>query len=175
MEMMEQLNGAIVGSEYTSFDGVNDYIIGNSNLSISGDAELTMSAWIYWNGSAWSTNWPSAMGNNSTGTTNQGLSMTFKTGRPALDFWDKRWSAINSLNIKTWYHIVVTKTPGLISNTSKIYVNGLEVSGELIGTDSTPNITNSPSIIGRLDSTRWFNGSISNKLKVWNRALCSRS
>jgi len=35
-------------------------------------------------------------------------------GRPALDFWNRRFQATNALNVQTWYHIAVTKTPGTI-------------------------------------------------------------
>jgi hypothetical protein len=49
-------------------------------------------------------------------------------------------------------------------------VNGQEVAGTTEGTNEIPNIIDSPLIVGRLDSTRWFNGKINN-VSVYNRAL----
>ncbi len=155
-----------------NFDGTDDYVYGASNLGISGDVEFTMCAWVYWAGDNWSSNYPSFMGNNSTGVTNQGLSFTVNSGRPAIDFWVNRFRATNALSVKTWYHICGTKTPGIIGSTSKIYVDSKLVSGAVEGTNTTPNITNSVSIIGRLDATRWFNGKIDDA-KFFNYALTS--
>ena len=150
-------------------DGVNDFIISANNLGISGNAEFTMCSWIRWRGN-WSSDFPSFMGNNSTGFTNQGLSFTVRDGRPAVDFWVNRFRASNALNTNTWYHVCGTKTPGIISATTKLYVDGVEVSGAVEGTDTTPNITASPAVIGRLDATRWFSGFI-DESRFYNRAL----
>ncbi|MEN9622071.1 MAG: hypothetical protein RLZZ67_505 [Candidatus Parcubacteria bacterium] len=128
-----------------------------------------MCSWIKWNG-AWSSDYPSFMGNNSTGVTNQGLSFTVRDGRPAIDFWVNRFRADNALLINTWYHVCGTKTPGLISATSKLYVNGGLVTGAVEGSDTTPNITASPAILGRLDATRWFKGVV-DESRYYNRAL----
>lgn len=142
------------------FDGSNDYVIGTSNLGISGNAAFSMCAWIKWGGSSWSTDYPSFMGNNSTGSANTGLSFTIRQGRPAIDFWNNRWRASEPLLVNTWYHICGTKEAGQISTTSKIFVNGILVSGAVEGSNSTPNITNSPPVVGRLDATRYFQGVI---------------
>ncbi|MDP4009584.1 MAG: DUF2341 domain-containing protein [Candidatus Shapirobacteria bacterium] len=143
-----------------SFNGANNYILGTNNLGISGNAEFTMCAWMKWIGISWPSDYPSFMGNNSTGSTNNGLSFTVYQGRPAIDFWVNRWRASNALSLNTWYYVCGTKTAGTISTTSKIYVNGQLVSGAVEGTDTTPNITDSPPVIGRLDGTRWFQGLI---------------
>ena len=153
-----------------NFDGTDDYVVGESNLGISGDAELTMMAWMKWTGSSWPSNWPSIMGNNSTGVTGAGLSLTMYNGQPAIDFYGKRVRADNALDINTWYHIVVTKKPGTLLANSKIYVNGEEVVVHLEGTDTAPNITDSSPVIGRLDATRWFEGQI-DEAKFFNYAL----
>ena len=158
-----------VTGQALNFDGVNDYVISTNNLAISGNAEFTMCSWIKWNG-AWSGDYPSFMGNNSTGATNQGLSFTVQSGRPAIDFWVNRFRANSALSIDTWYHICGTKTPGLISATSKLYVNGGLVAGAVEGSDTTPNITAAPAVIGRLDGSRWFKGII-DESRYYNRAL----
>ena len=149
-----------ISGKARSFNGTSDYFISNNNLNIYGNAEFTMCAWIKWTGNNWSSNWPSFMGNDSTGITNQGLSFTIKEGRPAIDFFNNRYRSTNALNVKSWYYICGTKTPGVISSTSKIYVNGVLVAGAIEGTDATPNINDAPAILGRLDNTRYFQGLI---------------
>lgn len=152
------------------FDGQNDYAVSSANLGLSGDTSFTMCSWIKWTGTIWSNDYAGIMGNNSTNVENQGLSLTIKNGQPALDFWNRRWRATSSLPVNKWYFICATKTPGNISTTSTIYVNGQIVSAALEGTDGTPNITDSSAIIGRADSTRNFTGII-DEARVYNRAL----
>lgn len=153
------------------FDGIDDFVIGTSNLGISGDAEFTLQAWVYWNG-AFIATFPGAIGNNSTGTTGRGLSMNFADGRPALDFWSVRVRATNAIIANQWTHITAVKKPGLISTTTKLYVNGIEVSWVGEGTDTNPNIIDSTFLVGTLQNaaTRFFSGSIGIS-KVFNRAL----
>ena len=153
-----------------TFDGVDDFVLGVSNLGISGNASLSISYFARWDGATFSGDFPSGVGNNSTGTTNTGLSTTWNGGRIALDFWVNRFRANTPLSVQKWYHVSFTKIPGLISSTSKLYVNGQEVAGAVEGTDTTPNILDSPFVIGRLDATRWFNGKISNT-QIYNKAL----
>lgn len=152
------------------FDGVDDYIIGNTNLGISGDTEFSICYWAMWNGANFSTDYPSGFGNNTTSIGNSGLSTTWQNGRIALDFWNNRYRANTSLQVQKWYYVCFTKTPGLIGSTTKIYSNSVELSGSVEGTNTSPNIIDSPFVIGRLDSTRLFNGKISN-VQVYNRAL----
>lgn len=152
------------------FDGVNDFVLGSSNLNISGNATFSICYWARWNGTSFSGDYPSGVGNNSTGNTNQGLSTTWNGGRIALDFWVNRFRATVALNVQTWYYVCFTKTAGLIGSTSKLYANGQEYAGAVEGTDTTPNITLSTFVVGRLDATRWFNGNIAN-VQIYNRAL----
>lgn len=152
------------------FDGSNDYITGSSNLNIPGNALFSICYWATWDDTTFSTNYPSAVGNNSTGVTNIGLSTTWQNGRIALDFWNNRFRAVNSLTTQTWYYVCFTKMPGIISTTTKLYVNSNEVAGAVEGSDVSPNISDSPFVIGRLDNTRYFKGRITN-VKIYNRAL----
>jgi hypothetical protein len=155
---------------YITFDGVDDYVLGGSNLGISGDTSLSISYFARWDGASFSTNFPSGVGNNTVSNTNRGLSTTWSNGRIALDFWVNRFRATSALIVQTWYYVVFTKSPGLIGSTSKLYVNGKEVAGAVEGTNTTPNILDSPFVVGRLDSTRWFNGRISSS-QIYNRTL----
>jgi prepilin-type N-terminal cleavage/methylation domain-containing protein len=153
-----------------SFDGNDDYILTESSAGISGDASFSLCSWVKWTGTSWSSDYPSFMGNTSTGTTGRGMSFTLKDGRPALDFWNNRFRATNALLTGTWYHICATKTPGAISSHTILYVNGNEVSGVLEGTDTPPDIIDSQTVIGRLDETRLFWGLLDD-VRIYNRAL----
>lgn len=161
--------GGFDGNGAYRFDGVDDFISGTTNIGIVGDAEFTISYWAKWNGSAWSTDFPSGVGSNSTGVSNRGLCTTWSSGRIALDFWNSRFRATQALNVNTLYHVSFVKQKGAISNT-QLFVNGIGVSGAVEGTNSVPDIIDSVVIVGRTDSTRWFNGEICN-VKIFNRAL----
>jgi len=173
------VNGATQGSsgkigDAYEFDGSDDFLKGVQNLGISGDAELTMCAWIKWNGNSWNSDFPSFMGNNTTRASDEGLSFTVKEGRPAIDFWSNRWRADNALNVKQWYHVCGTKTPGMVdAQNSAVYVDGNEVAASAESSD-TPNISDSPLIVGRLedDSSRYFDGLI-DEVRYLDRAVSS--
>lgn len=155
-------------NNYLKFDGVDDYVLSTNNLGLSGDTALTMCAVAAWDGDSWLSDWPSYMGITSA-SSYAGLSMTMNGGQPALDFWNYRYRADNALSVKQIYQICLVKEPGSINTTSKIYVNGQEVTGTGNST-SSPSIVNSQAVVGRLDSTRWANARIYN-IKYYNRAL----
>ena len=165
--LQERGRGSIV------FDGVDDYVLGASNLNISGDPAFSICYWAIWDDSTFSSNYPSGVGSNSTGVVNQGLSTTWSSGRIALDFWNNRFRANNALNVQTWYYVCFTKIPGLIGSTCKLYANAQEYVGAVENTNASPNITNSPFVVGRLDATRWFKGRIS-AVQIYNRALSAQ-
>ncbi len=159
-----------------NFNGSTNYIVGSQNLGISGDATLTLSLWV--KASQWYSNYAAPISIQRYATA-QGLSMTLYGGRPALDFYQKRFKADNALSTAEWHFVVMTKTPGLIASTSKIYVDGSLVTGAAyfdVGGDQSPNITDSKPEMGRLDvnlgggTYAYFNGIIDD-VRVYNRAL----
>lgn len=159
-----------------NFNGSSNYIVGSQNLGISGDATLTLSLWV--KASQWYSNYAAPISIQRYATA-QGLSMTLYGGRPALDFYQKRFKADNALSTAEWHFVVMTKTPGLIASTSKIYVDGSLVTGAAyfdVGGDQSPNITDSKPEMGRLDvnlgggTYAYFNGIIDD-VRVYNRAL----
>jgi len=160
-------NGSIV------FDGVDDYVLGDSNLGIVGDAEFTIAYWAYWDDNSFSTNFPSGFGGNASNTTGRNLSTTWSNGRIALDYWNNRFRANTVLSVKTWYYVTFTKVPGLNNATNtKLYANTVELAGATENSSNAPNIIDSPFVVGRLDATRWFRGKIPS-VQVYNRALTS--
>ncbi|RMG99164.1 MAG: LamG domain-containing protein [Chloroflexi bacterium] len=148
---------------------MDDYAISSSNLGISGDAELTMCCWVYL--PATPGGWDSAMGNDSTGVTGSGLSLTLNQARPAIDFWINRFRATSAISTGAWHHIAVTKIPGTIDATHcKIYVDGIEVAGATEGSSTAPNIIDAPAVVGRLDGSRYLNAQICD-VRFYNRTL----
>ncbi len=158
------------GTGQITYNGTSNYLIGSGNLGLTGDPAFTIAYWARWEDGSFSTNYPSGVGNNSTGVANAGLSTTWADGRIALDFWNNRFKATNALTVNTWYYVAFTKTPGVIGSTVTLYVNGASVGGAVEGSNVAPVITNAPIVIGRLDATRWFKGSIPN-VQIYNRAL----
>ncbi len=150
------------------FDGVDDYITG-TNLGFSGDVTVSVSAWVKFLGDN-SGNFPAVIDLTSTSGTDRGLIFTVKDNKPSFDFYINRFRATSSLSKYVWYHVVLIKTPGLISNTTKIYVNGVEVAGAVEGSDSTPNVTAGSFNIGRRPTSDYFNG-VTDDIRVYNRAL----
>lgn len=167
------INGALFDSESSGnvyFDGLNDWVLGDQNLGISGDPSFSISYWAKWTGSNFSSNFPSGVGNNTVSSNTRGLSTTWRDGRIALDFWSYRFRADAAININQWYNVVFCKTPGSIGTTCKLYANAVQLSGSVEGANIVPNIIDSPFVVGRLDSTRWFNGKIS-LVMVYERSL----
>ena len=152
-----------------SFDGTNEYVLGSSNLGLSGDPDFSIAYWGYWNDTSFSSNYPSGFGNNTTGTSN-GLSTTWRQGRIALDVWHYRFRASSALTVKTWFYVAFTKVSGSLNATnSKLYVNGDNVSGSTEN-GTAVNITDSSFVVGRLDGSRYFKGYV-NCISVYNRVL----
>lgn len=166
----ELLNGATWAHGALKCDGRDDYVKASVNLGLQGDAEFTLAGWMYWDGDAWNAaDYPSFMGIDHSGN-NEGLSFTVRAGRPALDFWSTRVRADEALRVRRWYHLAATKVPGTKIDNTVIYVDGVSVAVSLEGTDAAPAINNKPLVVGRLDSTRWFNGLISD-VRIYDRAL----
>ena len=168
-------NGTMIGgvtplSNAMRFDGINDYVLGSTNLGIVGDVDFSICYFAIWDGEFFSSNYPSAFGNNSTGTVLRGLSTTWQSGRVALDFWDSRFRATTPLQTRQWYFLSFTKHKGVVGSTTQIYVNAIQIPCLVENANNTPNIINSPFVVGRLDSIRWFNGRV-NDILVYNRVI----
>ena len=156
-----------------SFDGEDDCIISQNKLGLSGNADFTISFWAYWAGDTWVSNHVSAVG-NSTYSDNSGISTTFYNGRMALDFWNKRYRATNALSVKKWYFLAFVKSPGIISTTTRLYVDGGMVNGAMEGTDILPTTRDASVVIGRLNIStgRWWDGMIDD-VRIYKKSLTS--
>jgi hypothetical protein len=156
------------------FDGVDDYSENSSpNLGITGNLSATLSCWFYDSRSSTSTTQALfAYGNGpSTGDTiaivllNLGLYAAFNGGTATN-------SSNNVYSLNTWNNAVVTKTPGAANTTTKLYLNGVELS-IASSTTITPNVVSRVIRVGRWTnegSPLYFQGRVSNCL-IYNRAL----
>jgi len=159
---------------YLSFDGANDYSENSSpNLGITGNASITMSCWFYDQKTSTSTfqslfaygNGPSVGDTFSIGLINLSVNMQFNGGNGTF-------SSNNVYSLNTWNNVVVTKTPGAANTTTKLYLNGVELS---IASSSTitPNVVSRVIRVGRWTNDGfpyYFEGRVSNAF-VYNRAL----
>ena len=152
------------------FNWSNGYISWN-NIWLSGNATFTIAYWMKRDWAIRDWNYPSAVWNSTT-TVNRWLSTTRQNWRPALDFRNNRYRATTALQTGQRYYVTFTKTPWLISTTSKIYVNWQLVAWTVENTDTTPDILDSQLTIWRLDATRRFSGAI-DEVRIRNRALSS--
>lgn len=152
------------------FDGSNDDLLANYNIGISGDAAFSISTWVRTGNVP--NDWVAIVNNDIALASYRSVCITMYGNRPALDFCNSRWRADTALQTNTWYHIVVTKSPGNISTTTKIYVNGVVVSASLEGGEGPVNIQDAPLVLGRLNASagRYFNGNIA-ALSIYNSTL----
>ena len=160
------------------FDGTNDYVENTSpNLGISGDASVTLSCWFYFTGTSSAGSYVSLLsyGNGPTALDTFALAITdvyrlvfaFNGGNNAI-------SNQNVIAANTWNNFVGTKTPGAINTTTKLYLNGSEISITSAST-GTPNVTSRVIRVGR-----WTNDGVGNEyyytgripqVSIYNRAL----
>jgi hypothetical protein len=156
-----------------SFDGTDDYVENTSpNLGITGNASVTLSCWFYFTGGsniyvllAYG-NGPDALDTFAI-TVNTDYSVTF-----SFNGGSYVGSNQNVITTNTWYNLVGTKTPGAINTTTKLYLNGSEIS-ILFASTGTPNVVSRVIRVGRwiVDAyPYYFQGRVANCL-IYNRAL----
>ena len=108
------------------FNGVNNYVENLApNLGISGDTSVTLSCWFYNSVNSSDNQALLVYGNGSTGgdsisilLRNLSFYASFNGGLDAV-------IADNVYALNTWNNVVVTKTPGAINTTTKLYLNGV--------------------------------------------------
>ncbi len=140
---------AVVGDYCGYFDGSNDYIEipNDSSLSILGD--LTVSAWIYWEGST-SPDTIICMESYFWILISDDGYLRYKTGASP---WDPRVESSQPMPQNKWTHITITrKGSGISSNSVKIYVDHiLNNSGDMthVNGDGIPRNSDSHTYIGK--------------------------
>ncbi len=161
---------------YFVFDGTNDYIEhATGSFPITGNAAISLEGWFYFTGTNGAGDYKTffAYGNGpSAGDTiaiglfdNFRLSASFNGGLNVQ-------TAQNVFPTNIWKHVLVTKSPGAINTTTKIYMNGVEQT-----ITSAP--TNSPSFSSRVIRLgRWTNESAGyyyqgriGEVRIYNKSL----
>lgn len=175
------LDGNVLGATQTTgkignaydFDGVNDYIISNSNIGITGSQNRSVSIWIKTTdtNSAIALSWGNR---NSNGNdyrfdfnNNSRFLISLRSGNRK---WD--WSNNNiTPNDGNWHHIVLV-LDGTTNSDHTLYYDG----SELTDTEDVPqavNTADSPLDIARqAQELDYFNGKI-DEIGIWDRALNS--
>jgi hypothetical protein len=161
--------GASVGSNYTNFDGLNDYVYVVDNNLISGRSALTISYWLKRNANTtYSAPILISKGNADTIRIFNNNMML----RNAGNTWYGSGTTVGGttyLEIGTWYHVAFT-----FNGTNRmVYTNGvLEGTSSPATSGAVYSSVNNISI-GYPDyppGTDYLNGSVSS-LKIYNRAL----
>ena len=163
---------------YIVFDGSDDYVENSSpNLGITGNASITLSCWFYYTGAS-STAFASLFvyGNGPSAGDTFGLGLNASGGQYDVNFQfngaNSTRSNTNAYQPNTWYNLVGTKTPGAANTTTKLYLNGNELS-IAASTTITPNVTSRVIRVGRWTNEGapyYYTGRVSNCL-IYNRAL----
>ena len=169
-------NGANYGS--IAFDGVDDYVENTSpNLGITGNASITLSCWFYFTGTSSAGAYASLLSYGDGPTALDTFALGINDVYRLVFTFNGANSAISNQNViaaNTWNNFVGTKTPGAINTTTKLYLNGSEISIASAST-ATPNVTSRVIRVGR-----WTNDGVGNEfyytgripqVSIYNRAL----
>ena len=169
------------GGSALTFDGIDEYVNVPHNSSLNARNELTISAWVYFDGE-YPIEYSSIVtkGDNA-GTSSVNNNYTLHSSGNGRFYLTATTSGgggfqINSTNsplsLNTWHHIAVTFSFNGTVGVAKFYINGVfinEFSGPLDGT-LLPN--EAPLTIG-VDfpiTTEFWKGKI-DEVKIWNEAL----
>ena len=175
-------NGTLInGPTYSSdnggsivFDGVNDYAEKTTSTFLTGDIEATIDTWIYYTGISTSASYNTIVafgdGPNGGDTFSIGLTDVYRIAisyNGGLNYQ----TAQNTLVTNTWNHIVVTKTPGAINTTSKIYLNSVLQSAS--GPANIPNVNSRVIRVGKWtnEGAPYYPQMKCANVKIYNRAL----
>ncbi|MBN1180206.1 MAG: tandem-95 repeat protein [Anaerolineae bacterium] len=101
-------------------DGINDYVVLSDTMTLGlKDSSFTVSAWV--NGAAFSSNDQAIMGTD-TQSTNQGLHLVVRNGKPYMGFYGNDLDSGFTLSDGRWYHVVFRYTQS--TGEQAIFVNG---------------------------------------------------
>lgn len=159
------VNGPVIGADYTTFDGVNDYVNAGNGASLAASNETTITAWVKTTSSA--SQYVVQKGDSYYVYANKGLG--FLNGRLTCRY------DISSDEVPTFYngqwHFITTVVK--VGEAAKFYFDGNPIGGSSTIVDAV-YATTLPLIIGRNIehdiSSKFFNGSI-DEVRIYNRAL----
>jgi Ca2+-binding RTX toxin-like protein len=162
----------MVGQAF-DLDGINDFVSTTGNIGIFGDPAFTIEAWIFPrpSDSFLQTIFSQAQFDSKL----QCINFILRDGKVSLDFCSGGLTSSVPLTTNTWHHIAAVKNPGLITSTTKLYVDGIDVTAGSVlegGEDGIPNIIDTKTDLGLFSplGSYLFNGLI-DELSVYKRAL----
>ena len=155
------------------FNGENNYVENLApNLGISGNTSVTLSCWFYNSVNSSDNQALLVYGNGSTGGDSISILLQSLTFYASFNGGLDAVIADNVYALNTWNNVVVTKTPGAINTTTKLYLNGVEQT-ITSASSSTPSLSSRVVRVGRWTddaSPYYFLGGVSAAL-IYNRAL----
>jgi hypothetical protein len=177
-------NGTLAGSPtysssnggYFSFNGSSQYVTIGTSVGVSGNVEVSMSAWFYYTGS--STTGSTVMGFGGAGSAGDTFSIFLNNGGAynigvAYNGGQNITSNNNVYQPNVWNHVIVTKVVGNVNATTTIYLNGSVVL-QATAPSLTPSFVFTNGVIGTWvqspGTQNFFTGNISN-VSVYSRAL----
>jgi len=177
-------NGTLVGSPaysssnggYFSFNGSSQYVTIGTSVGVSGNVEVSMSAWFYYTGG--STTGSTVMGFGGAGSAGDTFSIFLNNSGAynigvAYNGGQNVTSNNNVYQPNVWNHVTVTKVIGNVNATTTIYLNGSVVL-QASAPSLTPSFVFNNGVIGTWvqspGSQNFFTGNISN-VSVYSRAL----
>jgi len=156
-----------------NFDGVDEYVVSDRNLGITGATPRTVLAWVnatsVLTGSKYIYSWGAE-------TTLNAFTTTFGTsgtGDVYIFLSGRDWcTCTNTVLPNTWYRVVVTYNGGLVETTGsvKLYLNGERITLTSIGSNTgVLNTTDGVLKIGAsIGTAAFFPGSIAD-VTIYNR------
>jgi len=170
------INGKL--GQAMKFDGSTGYVQKVGNLGISGNVAITISAWV--KQSSFATD---AHAIGLTGGTNTGgayAAILLNDGGSGRVGFHMSGGGMNTdtglLSLNKWYHLAAVKTPGVLSATTKVYINGVEKSTSNAYGDGTPNFASDNNFqvgAGWVNSADFPFGGLIDDVRVYSRALSS--
>ena len=160
---------------YFTFNSASsNYGENTSPTGLSGNAEVTLAAWVY--PTSVNNSYEAVIAYGGLATSGDSLAITFNTANRAwglaFNGGNDMATAAGSYTLNAWNYIVATKTPGAANTTTKLYLNGSEVAAATT-TTITPNVASRVIRLGRwLNDPQplYLNGRISCAM-IYNRAL----
>ncbi len=165
---------AMVGDHCGSFDGTDDDIIIPYSASLEINSDLSITAWVNWDGSD----------DSDTIICNRGhfwvwisydRTIRYATGDSPWGYFTESSSTIP---VGKWVHVAITRTgDGSASNSVKIYING-KYDNQSDNDINVPNSLNTPTYVGKWgysisgssDENHFFKGRIDD-MRIYNDVL----
>ncbi|MFM1947279.1 MAG: hypothetical protein RL207_1562, partial [Bacteroidota bacterium] len=154
----------VVFNNALDFDGVDDYV--NVGDIIENLSDVTVEAWVYWEGSSLAHSEIFAKDGISSMAITSANKLHANFGNGSI--WIAGLDSQNPIPLNKWTHVAVTRQSGTV----KMFINGVEdaatTTNNATGQNSSPRIIGGK-MVGSSVSNTLFNGKI-DELRFWNIA-----